>query len=55
MWGFEMSHPFPPPCNVGNFCWVIRVGILGFEVSLPICGCLVIELGFEVSPLIYGC
>ena len=44
-----------PPCNVGNLCWVIRIGILGFKVSLPICGCWVIWLGFEVSPPICWC
>ena len=43
-----------PPCDVGNFCWVIRFSILGFEVSPPICGCWVTELGFEVSPSIVG-
>ena len=41
-----------PLCDVGNFCWIIRIGILGFEVSPPICGCQVVELGFEVSPSI---
>ena len=40
------------PCNVGNFWRVIRISILGFEVSPPICGCWVTWLGFEVSPLI---
>ena len=42
-----------PPCNVGNFCQVIRIGILRFEVSPPICGCWITWLGFEVSPPIY--
>ena len=41
-----------PLCDVGNFFWIIRIGILGFEVSPPICGCQVVELGFEVSPSI---
>ena len=30
-----------PPCDVGNFCWVIRIGILGFEVSPPF-----VDVGF---------
>ena len=38
-----------PPCNVGNFCQVIRIDILRFEVSPPIYGCWVAWLGFEVS------
>ena len=38
------------PCNVDNFCRVIRIGILGFEVSPPICGCWVTWLWFKVSP-----
>ena len=43
-----------PPCDVGNFGWIIGINVLGFKVSLPIYGCLVIFLGFEVSPPIYG-
>ena len=44
-----------PPYDVGNFGWIIRISVLGFEVSPPICECLVIYLGFEVSPPTYGC
>ena len=38
-----------PPCDVGNFCQGIGISVLGFEVSPPICGCLAILLGFELS------
>ena len=43
-----------PPCDVGNFDWIIGIHILGFEVSPPIYGCLAIFLGFEVSPTVCG-
>ena len=55
-----------PLYDVGNFCCIIGISVLGFEVSPliyeslaiylgfevspPVCGCLVILLGFEVSP-----
>ena len=38
-----LHHQFP-------FRWVIRISILGFEVSPPICGCWITWLGFKVSP-----
>ena len=27
-----------PPCDMGNFGWIIGINVLGFEVSPPICG-----------------
>ena len=53
-----LKCPFlpPPPLVIwAIFVWVIRIGILGFEVSPLICGCWVIELEFEVSPPVYRC
>ena len=44
----------PPFVMWAIFCWVIRIGILGFEVSPPIYGCMAIFLGFEVSPTVCG-
>ena len=44
-----------PPCDMGNFGWIIGINVLGFEVSPPICGYLVFLLGFEVSSPVYGC
>ena len=43
-----------PLCDEGNFGWIIGIGVLGFEVSSPICRCLAIFLGFEVPPLVCG-
>ena len=47
--------PPPPQCDVGNFCQVIGISVLGFEVPPPIYGCLAILLGFEVPPPICRC
>ena len=44
-----------PPCNMGNFYWVISIGILGFKMSPLICRCWVTWLGFEVFPHICRC
>ena len=37
--------PPPPPYDVGNFCWVIQVSVLGFEVSPPF---------YDVGPFDWG-
>ena len=39
---------------MGNFGWIIRIGVLGFEVSLPICGCLAIFSGLKCLPPFVG-
>ena len=44
-----------PPCDVINFCWIVGISVLGFEVSPPIYECLAIYLGFEVSPPVCEC
>ena len=42
------------PCGVGNFCWVIWIGILGFEVSPPIVDVRPIGWGLKCLPPFVG-